>query len=404
MKNNLVALAALGLASAASAQSTVTLFGVLDSGVSLYQNESRNASGSTAKASRTVLSDNGTTTSRLGFRGTEDLGGGLSANFWLEAAIFVDDGTTGANVANAGPAVNGFFSRRSTVSLAGPFGEIRLGRDFTPTNWNDSVFDPFTNVGAGASLIATANGFSSSGAAVNGFQANNMYVRASNSVGYFLPPDLGGFYGQAMYAFNEQVKYDPGTSTPRALNNSRAGGYVGGRLGYARGPWEIAVVYGEATLADSFYAGTTTRLDTFSIGSYYDFNVVKLSGEYWRAKLKTQNDGPVRIASDNASPGATGYLLAAAIPVGPGLIRMSYSQVTMDRNLQQIDGKPKANKFALGYVYNLSKRTALYATVAQINNKNGYDLGIGGSPQFISGGTFQARTSRGYDVGLRHAF
>jgi predicted porin len=404
LKRILVALTAFTVTSAVYAQSSVTLFGVVDSGVSYYQNESKDAFGNIARTSRTALSDNGTTTSRLGFRGTEDLGGGLSANFWLEAAIFADDGTVGANVANVGPAVNGFFSRRATVSLAGAFGEVRLGRDFTPTNWNDSVFDPFTNVGSGASLIATANGFSSSGAAVNGFQANNMYVRASNTVGYFLPPGLGGFYGQVMHAFNEQTKYDPGILTPKTPNNSRAGAYAGGRFGYASGPLDIAVAYGEATLADSYFAGLTTSLNTFSIGSYCDFQVVKVSGEYWRAKLKTQNDGPVPIATDFATPGAKGYLLAASMPIGPGLIRMSYSEVKLDRNLQRIDGDPKANKVAFGYLYNLSKRTALYATVAQINNKNGYDLGVGGSPQFVSVGTFQARTSRGYDLGLRHVF
>ena len=54
-------------------------------------------------------------------------------------------------------------------------------------------------------------------------------------------------------------------------------------------------------------------------------------------------------------------------------------------------------------MYNLSKRTALYATIAQLNNKNGYDLAVGSVP-FVSGGTFQARTSRGYDLGMRHAF
>ncbi|RZL88483.1 MAG: porin [Variovorax sp.] len=406
MKKSLIGLACLAVLGGASAQSSVTLFGVLDTTVSGYENESENAVGLTAKVKRQVMTSNGYNQSRLGFRGTEDLGGGLAASFWLESAIFPDDGTTGGNVANSGPSITGFFNRRSTVSLSGDLGEVRLGRDYTPTFWNDNIFDPFSNNGVGASVISTANGFSSAGAAVNGFQANSTYVRASNSVGYFLPSGLGGFYGQVMYALNEKDKFDPGMLTPNVLNNSRAGGYAGGRFGYANGPIDVAVAYGQSTLADAFFAGLTTRLDTVNLGASYDFGLVKLFGEYSKARLKTDNDGIVPVGAINSSPRATGYLLGATVPIGPGLIRVSYSQVTIDPNraVLQLDGDPKASKWAAGYVYNLSKRTALYATYAQLNDKNGYDLGMGGSPAFVSSGTFKAKSSRGYDLGIRHAF
>jgi predicted porin len=406
MKKNLVGLAALAVLGVASAQSSVTLFGVLDESVSAYQNTSETPLGVSARTSRQVLASNGYNQSRLGFRGTEDLGGGLAASFWLESALFPDDGTTGGNVANSGPSANGFFNRRSTVSLSGVAGELRLGRDYTPSFWNDLVFDPFSANGVGTNVIATANGFSSTGASVSGFRANSTYIRASNSVGYFLPPNLGGFYGQAMYAFNEQVKYDPGVFTPpKVPNNSRAGAYWGGRVGYANGPLDVAVSYGEATIADDYFAGLTTTLDSANLGASYDFGPVKLFGEFSKAKLKTDNDGIVPIGTINASPRATGYLLGATVPIGAGLIRASYSQVKIDPNrvIAQLTGDPTASKWALGYVYNLSKRTALYATIAQLNNKNGYDLAVGSVP-FVSGGTFQARTSRGYDQGIRHAF
>ena len=405
MKKTIVGMAALAVLGVASAQSSVTLFGVLDESVSAYQNTSETPLGITARVSRQVLASNGYNQSRLGFRGTEDLGGGLAASYWLEAALFPDDGTTGGNVANSGASSTGFFNRRSTVSLSGVAGELRLGRDYTPTFWNDLVFDPFSANGVGTNVIATANGFSSTGASVSGFQANNTYIRASNSVGYFLPPNLGGFYGQAMYAFNEQVKYDPGAFTPKAPNNSRAGQYWGGRFGYANNALDVAASYGESTIADSFFAGLTTTLDTFNLGASYDFGLVKLFGEFSKAKLNTDNDGVIPIGTINASPRATGYLLGATVPVGAGLIRASYSQVTLDPNrvIAQLTGDPKASKWAVGYVYNLSKRTALYATLAQLNNKNGYDLAVGSVP-FVSGGTFQATTSRGYDLGIRHAF
>ncbi|MBB3176475.1 hypothetical protein FHW64_000858 [Variovorax sp. Sphag1AA] len=228
MKKTLVALAALAAFGTASAQSTVTLFGVLDASISGYSNKSEDNNFATptnpdyvnigsVTTSRTGLSNSAYTSSRLGFRGTEDLGGGLAASFWLEAGLGNDAGGAGKNGA--------LFNRRSTVSLSGAFGEVRLGRDYTPTFWNDTVFDPFGTNGVGTSLIYTAN---------NGYMGNMNYDRASNSVGFFLPPNLGGFYGQLMYSFHEQTKYSPGDATPRfdingnpILNQSRTGGYAG---------------------------------------------------------------------------------------------------------------------------------------------------------------------------------
>ncbi|RZL92060.1 MAG: porin [Variovorax sp.] len=414
MKKSLVALAAMAVAGVASAQSSVTLFGVVDVAVSGYYNKSDNIFGGSTTASRTALTNSGYNSSRLGFRGTEDLGGGLAASFWIEGAINSDDGTGTSSATIGGTSVSTGgqnWQRRSTVSLSGGFGELRLGRDYTPTFWNDTVFDPFGTNGVGTNLISTANGFSSSGATTNGFTANPNYVRASNSIGYFLPPNLGGFYGQVMYAFSEKDKFDPGTATPAVLNNSRTGRYIGGRVGYANGPLDVAAAYGASTVADAFYAGLTTNLETFNLGASWDFGVVKLFGEYSKAKLNTDNSGILPIGFFNVEPDAQGWLLGATIPVGAGLIRMAYSAVEVDpnRNILTFDsGKPKADKFALGYVHNLSKRTALYATVARIDNKNGYDLVLGG-PNYVATvpgipGTATPKTSTGYDIGIRHAF
>src|SRR5665647_2881221 len=184
MKKSLVALAALAVVGAASAQSSVTLFGVVDAAVSY---------GSGDVSNKTQLTNSGYNSSRLGFRGVEDLGGGMSASFWLEAGLANDDGQGAATNSNnqasgAGAGVNGrqglTFNRRSTVSLAGGWGELRLGRDYTPQFWNLTVFDPFGTNGAGTTQ--TLNSI------ITGVTA----VRASNSVGYFLPGNLGGFYGQ----------------------------------------------------------------------------------------------------------------------------------------------------------------------------------------------------------------
>ena len=413
MKKSLVALAALAVAGVASAQSSVTLFGVVDASVSSYSNKSDLAIPSltnpflvdSIKVKRTVLANSGYNSSRLGFRGTEDLGGGLAASFWLEAPISNDDGQQGVAT----------FARRSTVSLSGGFGEIRLGRDYTPTFWNDTVFDPFGTNGVGTNLISTANsgfgtwlgGGTTSVPGITNVTGSN-YVRASNSIGYFLPPNLGGFYGQVMYAFHERDKYDPGTLTPTALNTQRTGRYVGGRFGYANGPLDVAAAYGQSTIGDNFFVGTTTNVKTFNVGASYDFGVVKLFGELSKAKNEVDTDSFVLVPPTDVD--LKGWLLGATVPVGPGLIRVAYSAVKYDFNLPPTPfvttDDPKANKFAIGYVNNLSKRTALYATVARIRNKNGAGLTLGG-PSFVTsfgGAAYAPKTSTGYDFGIRHAF
>ncbi|MDM0026584.1 porin [Variovorax saccharolyticus] len=425
MKKSLVALAALAVAGMASAQSSVTLFGIVDATISGFSNKSEGALGQNVTTSQTVLRNSGYNSSRLGFRGTEDLGGGLAASFWLEGALNNDDGTGAAT----GGGQN--WQRRSTVSLSGAFGEVRLGRDFTPTFWNDTVFDPFGTNGVGTNIISTANGYNNPGSTISqgGFTANTTYYRASNSIGFFLPPNLGGFYGQVMYAFNEKTSYDPGTLTPpgasafianptQAGRNERAGRYAGGRIGYANGPLDVALAYGQSTIASNYFAGTTNNLNTWNLGASYDFGVVKLFGEYSDAKLKQDTSSNFVAGATNPfgfrEPGAEGWLIGATVPVGPGLIRVSYSAVDYKNTgayINQVFGfqpDPKADKFALGYVHNLSKRTALYATVARVSNKNGADLTVGG-PAFYTTtsaltGTLTPKNSTGYDLGIRHSF
>lgn len=421
MKKSLVALAALAVAGVASAQSSVTLFGVVDASISGYSSTARdlnptvfpNAFGipvylnqGSVKTSSRQLANSGYNSSRLGFRGTEDLGGGLAASFWLEAPISNDDGQQGIAT----------FARRSTVSLSGGFGEIRLGRDYTPTFWNDTVFDPFGTNGVGTNLISTANtsfgGFGTPAASTGAFTnvGSSNYVRASNTIGYFLPPNLGGFYGQVMYGMSEKTKYDNGIYTPTTANAARQGRYVGGRFGYANGPLDVALAYGSSTVGDNYYAGTTTKVNTLNLGASYDFGPVKLFGEVSQAKNKIDYEVTPFLGGRNDID-LKGYLIGVTVPVGAGLIRASYSAVKYDLNqpfnpfVLNNNADPKANKLALGYVHNLSKRTALYATVARISNKNGAGLTVGG-PGFYqnAAGTFTPKTSTGYDFGIRHAF
>ncbi len=350
-------------ASGAFAQSSVELFGIVDIGLQYGHGSASN---------KTQLAGSGQeSASRLGFRGTEDLGGGLKAGFWLEGSLAADNGTGASAVtkdnqtelANTGLS----FNRRSTVSLMGNFGEVRLGRDYTPTFWNDTQFDPFGTVGVGASLInkvaAGTNGLNGAGGATN--------VRASNSIGYLLPGNIGGFYGQLMYAMGEN-----NTNTGVTEKN---GNYAGGRLGWANGPVNVALAYGEQKLA------LVGNIKTTNLAGSYDFGMAKLMAEYSQIK-------------DGQSDKGQGYLLGATAPVGAsGLFKVSYSDYKVTSPL--LTSSARAKQLALGYVHSLSKRTAMYGTFARINNNGNAAMAIGGATLTNFGDS-----SYGYDIGIRHAF
>ncbi|RZI63393.1 MAG: porin [Variovorax sp.] len=401
MKKSLVVAAALVACGAASAQSSVTLFGVVDAAVRNVSNKSESANGIGpvfgAKVSRTELANSGLSSSRLGFRGVEDLGGGLAAAFWLEAPLGNDDGGTGLA-----------FTRRSTVSLSGAFGEVRLGRDKTATVYNEEAFDPFGDTGIGGSLIVDANETTTAG---GGFAANASYKRASNMVQYFLPRNLGGFYGNAEYAFHERVRTSPDTFA--GADRTSVGRHVGARFGYANGPFDIALSYAQNDTALTTGAGAAavTRLGdikTFNLGSSYDFGVVKVFGVVSRSKDERD---PVNLFAQTPAVDLTGYLLGVSVPVGAGLIRASYAQVRYDDNRVPVPGvstgDPRANKLALGYVHNLSKRTALYGTLARVSNKNGANLTVGAGPSYATAAAspgLRPKSSTGYEFGIRHTF
>ena len=396
MKKSLVALAALAVAGAASAQSSVTLFGILDAGISYYENENFNG----VQASRTDLSNSGYNSSRIGFRGTEDLGGGLAASFWLEAGLGNDAGTAGDLGGTR------LFNRRSTVSLSGRFGEVRLGRDYVPTFWNDTIFDPFGTNGVGTNAVSTSGGGTLLGRAF-GLADNGNYVRSSNSVGYFLPANLGGFYGQFMYGLPERVEFDPATATPDTTALTFDGRYVGGRVGYANGPLDIAIAYGENVITRNFNGGGRAESKIGNFGASWDFGFMKLMGEYNQTDVNSDVLLPATGTRPIVDASSQGYLIGATFPIGPGLIRTSYSYTDFDLG-NNVGEDPEAQKFAIGYVHNLSKRTALYATAAYVKNKNNNQSAAGAALSVVTGGPTAGlgaiEKSYGYDFGIRHAF
>ncbi|MBK6470662.1 MAG: porin [Betaproteobacteria bacterium] len=339
MKKSLLALAALtAFAGVASAQSSVTLFGIVDAAA-------RNTKNGNAGTIKSLISGGGNT-SRLGFRGIEDLGGGMRAGFWLEGQVDTDTGGTGFN-----------FARRATVSLIGGFGELRLGRDFVPTysNWGAAEIFGYVGVATTANLRA---GFLGQGSIATA-------VRTNNQIMYFLPA-MGGLYGSINVGAGE------GTGDK----------YVGGRLGYAAGPFNVGGAYGKSERG----AG---EIETMSVTGSFNMGFATLLAGYENSEYTsgaTSNDIDL-------------ITVAMTMPLGKGTLKAQYTKA--DSSSANFD----ATMFGVGYVYNLSKRTSLYTSYGSIDN--GGNKTAGGNYTAGSAGPagmFRGEKSTGYEFGITHTF
>jgi len=338
MKKSLIALAVLGsLVGTASAQSSVTLFGLVDVGV-------RQVKG--AAGTVNTLSSDGRSSSRLGVRGVEDLGGGLKASFWLEGALSPDAGSVDASR---------FWGRRATVSLSGAFGEVRLGRHKIAARLTIDDFDPYSTTGTGA-VTAIFSGLGSKAGVPN---------RADNQVGYVLPGGLGGVYGGADVAAGEGAATD-GNKT------------MSGRLGYKAGPVHVAAAYSVGGVDSNKY-----KLGV--VAGSYDFGLAKASVMLGQNKF--------------ASLKQSWWQVGAVVPVGSGELLFSYANANANNAAELGKVAGDAKLFALGYNHILSKRTTIYATLSQIKNEGVAKFVVAGGNAVNAGGT-----SRGADVGIRHSF
>ena len=356
LSKSAVALAVLVASAGAMAQSAVTIFGVVDVAMTRVSGD--------GAGSRIGLSSGSSAPSRLGFRGTEDLGGGLSAGFWLEGSLGVDTGT-----GTAGGAL--LFQRRSTVSLASnTLGELRLGRDFAPTWWNLAQLDPFGARGIGTTQAANNFGYSTTW--------NN------NTIGYILPQTLGGFYGQLQYAFGEKSSTVP---------NDKQGNFLGGRFGYQSGPLNVVGSYGQTkqAIGASDVAPVTIGRDlkVANIAATWDFGVVKPLLFYGTEKVDGNPTGNNRLNS---------LLIGATAPIGAGELRATVARYDLK------DSANDFNKLALGYGYNLSKRTQVYGTVARLANKGAGTRSLSADGLATLAPIRAGGNSSGFEVGIRHSF
>jgi predicted porin len=359
MKHALTPLALLATCGLAAAQSSVTLFGIADATVQV---------GSGSTANRTQLGSGGNSSSRIGVRGTEDLGGGLSAGFWLEAGLTLDSGTFGTtNTSNQTAGTSGggglVFGRRSTVSLAGTWGELRLGRDYSVQYYNRFEFDPFGNNGVGSSQTNV------------GSLGGPVSSRASNALMYFLPPGLGGWYGELQHYRGE----NPGNAGAIAADGTGSGA----RLGYRAGALNLSAAHARTRYART---ATTGDITSSNLGARYDAGPFTAMGGIYRDRVETLT-GTV----------GSGVQLGGIYRVGTGEVKVQWSQY---QATQAAGGgsEPETKKLSLGYVHHLSKRTALYATYARVRNSGGATTALNGAA------TAANQASSGLDLGVRHSF
>jgi predicted porin len=341
MKKLAILAGATSICLGAAAQS-VTMYGVVDLGLRHVKN---------GDADTLSVSSNGNNTSRFGIRGVEDLGDGLKAGFQLEAGLTPDNG--------APQDATRFWNRRSTLSLIGNFGELRVGRDYSVTYLGYEDYDVWSDIG-----ISSVGKFDSSLGT-----ARDTAVRADNQVAYFTPATLGGFYGRFAFATSE------GTVGKR---------YAAARAGYASGPLDVSATFGEAAVVR---VDGQNKFKTYEAGASYDFGFVKVSSFLTQSKwLATK---------------ITNAYVGMQVPVGRGLIRASYINSNMaghTRSGINIDAND-AHQVALGYLHNLTKRTALYTNISRVWNKGTSAIAVDKNPTLLAG-----QNSLGYEVGMRHAF
>lgn len=362
MKKSALAFAALSLVSGlAAAQSSVTVFGIVDVAM-------RNMKG--VDDVRMVQSE-GRSTSRLGFRGVEDIGGGMKAAFWLETGIFADTGATDSAV---------FWQRRATVSLMGSFGEVRIGRAKWSSRLVQDDFDPFQTGGMPsvvrllAALPASTNANGVGSGATIGTQN-----RADNQVAW-VAPAMAGFYANAEVAAGE------------GTNDANKG--MSGRVGYKAGALHVAGAYSQHG------ASGVAKFKSANLGGSYDFGAVQIMGLYVQNK---RGDAKQNL-----------WNVGGWVPMGPGKLIVSFAKADGNNTTQfgaAFKQKNDASLFAVGYDYALSKRTTLYTTYARIKNNGAGTFSLNNTPSApsaaiprIATATADAGNATGYDVGIRHSF
>ncbi len=309
MKKTLVAIAALTLVGAVSAQSSVTLYGRIDAAIG---SQKTTTAGVTVADKGVQILAGIHTGNRWGMKGSEDLGGGMKAIFQLESGFSVDTGAS----AQGGL----LFGRQAYVGLSGGFGTLTVGRQYDMLDNAYGMYDAFGYSGYGAMNYVFNRG-----------TGGDVIGRQNNSVAYS-SPNMGGFSVSGMWAPGEDKV--PGVSS--------AGQNYGLMANYANGPIGVGAVWQSNKVGGVGTKATTNYL----LGGSYDLGAAKLYGQYEGTNNKGAN------SKDN------GWQLGAVIPLGGPSLMVSYaSEKTKTAGVKVSDGKA----LSLMAQYPLSKRTYVYA-------------------------------------------
>ena len=306
-KKNLIAVAALAtLAVSAQAQSSVTLYGNVDAGLTYTKEKQGGNSDTTTGVTSSILTE-----SFFGLKGQEDLGNGLKAIFKLEAPIAVDTGATDDQL----------FSKNAYIGLAGDFGTVKLGNQESLFKTAQIAYNAF---GSSAQLSTVTN--------LGGLLGTDLFGSWNNTIGYE-SNNFGGLTFAAQHSARE--------NSSGAYN----GGATAASVNYSAGALGLSAVYGDVRSTTN--AAVTDRQRAWLLGASYDFSVVKAFAQYGQVK------------SEAADETAKTWQLGAIVPVTEaGSVHAAFGQVKVDGD--------KAKQFSLAYHHALSKRTSAYAGGAYV--------------------------------------
>lgn len=328
------------LSGVAQAETSVTLYGLIDTGVG-YQR----IKGDNDHESKFGMTNGVSSGSRWGLRGAEDLGDGLSAVFTLESGFNSGNGQSGQS--------SRLFGRQATVGLkSSSWGLLEFGRQTNIASKYLGSIDPFGG-SYGQANIGVA------------FSAANT-VRYDNMVQYSTP-SFGGFQAGIGYSFN--VADTTSAQTGFATADNTRGITAGVR--YVNGPLNVALTYDQLNPANQLRNDATPK--SWSIGGSYDFEVLKLAMAYGQTRegwfagqginafgsgSPTAKGFGTNVAVDDFK--ANSYMVGLTVPLGASSIMASWQRADPDSDVLT-GGDSAMNVYSLGYTYNLSKRTNLYA-------------------------------------------
>lgn len=330
MKKSLIALSVLGALVPAAHAQNVTLYGVMDGTV---------ANVKSGAFSNTVLLSGGHSTSRLGVRAAEDLGGGLRAAFNLEAGLAIDTGVAGGATGATGANSTGgsqLWSRGANIELGGAFGTLQLGKISTHANTHIATYSP----GAGN---YNAVSFRGAVTGLTGWRDNSMR---------YATPRMSGVQVTALYTFGNTSSSSTGSESTTAANKK-----------YGQGT-EVGVNYSAGPLAAGIYsakvftqASAVAKEDSQGLGVSYDLGVARVGASF------TKYDPDTTASNDKRK----GYSAAVALPVSSALTLSGfYGNVTREGSTDL-----KTNYTSVGVDYALSKRTTAYAFFVKAKNNEG---------------------------------